>query len=113
MRKFLSTIMILFLSIPVLANQFQIFEKDVQVIDVRSDAEWKNDHHPDAQHLPHTAILDGSGFAELDKTKPVVLYCRTGGRAEQAKTYLAAQGFTNVKNLGGISNLIISKEENQ
>lgn len=105
--------MVLILSISVSANetiQYQSFKNDIQVIDVRTEAEWKDGHHPDALHLPHTTILDGSGFAELDKTEPVVLYCRSGNRAGQVKNYLEAQGFTNVKNLGGISDLIISKD---
>jgi phage shock protein E len=91
--------------------QFQKFDSDVQVIDVRSDAEWEEGHHPDALHLPHTLILDGKGFADLDKTKPVVLYCRSGGRAQRAADFLVAQGFQDVKNLGGISDLVITKEK--
>lgn len=116
MRIILNTLiaMTLFLSMAVCAEeapQFQKFESDVQVIDVRSDAEWEEGHHPDALHLPHTLILDGKGFADLDKTKPVVLYCRSGGRAQRAKDYLVAQGFTDVKNLGGISDLVVPKEK--
>jgi rhodanese-related sulfurtransferase len=115
MKNFLTTMMaiFLFLSISVSAKepiQYQTFENDVQVIDVRSDSEWKDGHHPNAQHLLHTTILDGKGFADLDKTKPVVLYCRSGGRAERAKNYLQAQGFINVKNLEGISDLIIEQK---
>jgi phage shock protein E len=91
--------------------QYEKFENNVQVIDVRTVAEFKDGHHPDAVHLPHTTILDGKGFDTLDKTNPVVLYCRSGGRAEQAKNYLAAQGFSNVKNLGGINDLLLNKEE--
>jgi len=91
--------------------KYQSFEKDVQVIDVRTDAEWAEGHHPNALHIPHTMILDGEGFAALDKSKPVVLYCRSGGRAERAKDFLEAQGFTNVKNMGGISDLVVSDKE--
>ena len=115
MKNILTKIMAItvFLSMPVTAKetiQYQTFKNDVQVIDVRTVAEWKDGHHPKAQLLPHTTILDGKGFAKLDKTKPVVLYCGSGGRAERAKNYLQAQGFTNVKNLGGISDLIISQQ---
>jgi phage shock protein E len=115
--KRLSTILIaltLFLSNAVSAQEplkYKTFESDVQVIDVRTDGEWKGGHHPDAMHLPHTSILEGKGFEQLDKNKPVVLYCRSGGRAEQAKNYLEAQGFTNVKNLGGISDLVIPENK--
>lgn len=119
MKNFITTITMimatsLFLSMLVSAKetiQYQTFENNVQVIDVRTDAEWKDGHHPNAQHLPHTTILQGKGFADLDKTKPIVLYCHSGGRAERAKNYLQAQGFTNVKNLGGIRDLIIAKKE--
>ncbi len=40
-------------------------------------------------------------FSELDKTKEIVIYCRSGGRSQQACTYLESQGFTNVINLTG------------
>jgi len=92
------------------AIKYQVFESDVQIVDVRSDAEWNDGHHPDALHVPHTTILEGKGFFELDKNKPVVVYCRSGGRAERAKDFLEAQGFTNVTNLGGISDLIVPKK---
>ncbi|MCC7460737.1 MAG: hypothetical protein IT286_05485 [Proteobacteria bacterium] len=38
---------------------------------------------------------------ELDKTKEIVIYCRSGGRSQQACLYLQEQGFTNVINLTG------------
>jgi thioredoxin 1 len=37
----------------------------------------------------------------LDKTKPVYLYCLSGGRSKQAANYLAKQGFAKVYNLEG------------
>ena len=38
-----------------------------------------------------------------DKTKPIVVFCRAGGRAGMAKAVLADNGFTQITNLGGIS----------
>jgi phage shock protein E len=118
MNKLLYVVLAVFLSISVAVSaneevKYQTFESDVQVIDVRTDAEWAEGHHPAAMHMPHTTILEGKGFADLDKNKPVVLYCRSGARAERAKDFLAAQGFTNVKNLGGISDLVITDEEKE
>jgi phage shock protein E len=115
MKIIISTVlaMTLFLSVQISANEtttYQSFEQDVQVIDVRTDAEFNDGHHPAAQHIEHTKILEGEGFGQLDKNKPVVLYCRSGGRAQLAKDYLESQGFTNVKNLGGISDLVLPKE---
>lgn len=116
MKKLLSTLFALALCISVSATAkeaivYQTFADNVQVIDVRSDEEFKTGHLPKALHIPHTTILEGNGFADLDKSKPVVLYCRSGGRAQRAKDYLEAQGFTDVKNMGGISDLIISAKK--
>jgi len=91
--------------------EYKTFDDNIQVIDVRTDAEFNEGHLPQALHIPHTTILQGEGFADLDKTKPVVLYCRTGGRAGQAKAFLEEQGFTDVTNAGGISELIIPTDK--
>lgn len=40
-------------------------------------------------------------YQELPKDTPVVLYCRTGNRSEQAAAWLAQQGYTNILNLRG------------
>ena len=40
-------------------------------------------------------------FSEIDKTKEVVVYCRSGGRSMQACQFLSQNGFTNVSNLTG------------
>ena len=37
-----------------------------------------------------------------DKSTPIALYCRSGGRAGMAKKTLAAMHYTNVDNLGGM-----------
>ncbi|MFT6268047.1 MAG: phage shock protein E [Alphaproteobacteria bacterium] len=108
--------MAMFLSVSVSAKetiQYQQFDDDIQIIDVRTLEEWKGGHHPNALHVPHTTILDGNGFENLQKDKPVMLYCTSGKRAEQAKNYLEKQDFRMVKNLGGISDLIIPKKGNE
>jgi len=40
-----------------------------------------------------------------DKTKPVVVYCARGGRAQKAKDQLDAAGYTHVVNGGGYDDL--------
>jgi phage shock protein E len=91
--------------------EYRTFDDNIQVIDVRTHAEFNEGHLPKALHIPHTTILQGQGFADLDKTKPIVLYCRTGARSGQAKVFLEAQGFTDVTNAGGISELIIPTDK--
>jgi phage shock protein E len=40
-----------------------------------------------------------------DRSKPVVLYCGSGPRADKAKRQLEAAGYTNVVNGGGYKDL--------
>lgn len=40
-------------------------------------------------------------FSELNKDQEIVIYCRSGGRSQQACMFLEQQGFKNVINLTG------------
>lgn len=70
-----------------------------QIIDVRSDAEVARGFIPGAGHI----ALDqfGARFTELDRDRPVVLYCQSGARSASAAQFLAGQGFADVHNLQG------------
>jgi len=71
----------------------------VQLIDVRRDEEWRIAHLPGAVLVPlHTLPLR---LAELDRSRPVVLYCHHGPRSAQALALLEQQGFANVSHLKG------------
>lgn len=72
---------------------------DFVLVDVRTDAEWKAGHLPGAIHIPLNDIP--AKASSLPKNKEIVLYCRTGRRSAQAYSYLASQGFTNLKNYKG------------
>ena len=73
-----------------------------RLIDVREPSEYR------------TAKIEGSELKPLgqipnwanelsDKDEEIVLHCHHGMRSDRACQYLAAQGFTNIKNLiGGI-----------
>ena len=66
-----------------------------QLIDVRADHEWEAGHLPGATHiaLPELAAR----AAEIDKDRPVILYCRTGNRSDMATTALAEAGYDAAK----------------
>jgi len=55
------------------------------------------------------ADINAANFQEelnkLDKSKPYLVYCKSGGRSSRAAQMMVDAGFTNVYNLnGGISN---------
>ncbi|MGR3811565.1 rhodanese-like domain-containing protein [Jiulongibacter sp. NS-SX5] len=74
--------------------------KDAQLLDVRTPGEWS------AGKLQNSALIDysNSSFAqkieELDKSKPVFVYCAVGGRSARAAAILKKAGF-RVYNLKG------------
>lgn len=78
------------------------------VIDVREQDEWDEGHLAQATLIPVGSV--GQRLAEIEqaaggKDRPIVVYCRSGGRAGAAKDTLAAAGFTKVTNGGGYRKL--------
>jgi adenylyltransferase/sulfurtransferase len=72
---------------------------EVQLLDVRSGAEWSITHLEGAVHIP-LGDLEGR-LAELDASRPLVVYCKTGARSARAAALLVARGFADVRNLSG------------
>lgn len=82
-------------------------EKDdnALILDVRTDDEVAEGKIPNALHID---IYKGQGFIyaveELDKSKNVYVYCKSGGRSAQACAIMNQLGFENTYNLiGGFS----------
>ena len=70
-----------------------------QLIDVRSSVEFSQGSLEGAINMP---IESFQYHAEsIDKTKPVLLYCRSGHRSGAAKQLLEMTGFDRVFNIGG------------
>jgi len=77
-------------------------KKDLQLIDVRTEAEYADGHLAGAKLIPVQEI--DKRLAEIDKQKPVLLYCRSGHRSGNALKILQDKGYTQVKHLqGGIN----------
>ena len=79
-------------------------DQDVIVLDVREQYEFDAGHIPSAVLLPVGTIAKDTAAAvipELDST--VLVYCRSGNRSKQASEKLAALGYTNVVEFGGIN----------
>lgn len=71
------------------------------LLDVRSTDEFNNGCLPNAKNIP-LAILPLLAHEQLNKNEPVLIYCRSGGRAIMAEKILTRLGFTDVMNIGGI-----------
>jgi rhodanese-related sulfurtransferase len=71
----------------------------LEIIDIRSDAEVAHGVLPQAKHLPmHLIPLR---MRDLPQDRDLVLYCRSGARSYHACAYLAQQGVSNALNLRG------------
>ena len=79
------------------------------VLDVRTEEEWKVARYEGALLIPHSELearaREVIDAADGDLTRPVVIFCRSGRRADLARTVLEAQGFTRVTNAGGLVDL--------
>ena len=70
-----------------------------KLIDVREQNEWDEAHIPNTTFIP-LAVLQ-SRASELDKSLPVVAFCRSGVRSLTATQTLLALGFAEVASLQG------------
>jgi thioredoxin len=76
-----------------------------QILDVRTEDEFESQHIKNARNIN----WNGENFADeaivaYDKSKPVFVYCLSGGRSKKATAKLKELGFTTVYELeGGIT----------
>ena len=79
--------------------------KNIQVLDVRTAAEFNGGH---IQNSLQANWLDKKEFTDrtqhLDKNLPVYVYCQVGARSASAQAALEAKGYTVVNLEGGLSN---------
>ncbi|QGY40598.1 sulfurtransferase [Pseudodesulfovibrio cashew] len=69
------------------------------LLDVRQDWEYEEFHIPGARLIPLAELPDR--LDEVDRSKPVLVYCLSGGRSSAAAGLLNGQGFDPVYNLVG------------
>lgn len=78
-------------------------EKDSIILDVRTQEEYSESHIPGAVNIPNETIGTDEIPELPDKEQLILVYCRSGNRSKQASEKLAALGYTNVKEFGGIN----------
>lgn len=72
-----------------------------QLIDVRTTNEYRSGHIEGASLHNIRNIDFEENMDKLDKNKPVLVYCKSGGRSSRAASVLQKKGFTNIYNLEG------------
>ncbi|MEO0581816.1 MAG: rhodanese-like domain-containing protein [Bacteroidota bacterium] len=88
-------------------SQFKIYMETYQnyyLIDVRTPQEYAGGKIPGAINLNVNNPNFQEKLAELDPSRPVLVYCHAGGRSARAGRIMTNYGFTEVFNLqGGIT----------
>ena len=74
---------------------------NAQILDVRTPEEFSGEHLNDATNVNWNDPNFVSNASKYDKSKPVFVYCKVGGRSKQAAEKLSELGFSEIYNLDG------------
>ena len=77
---------------------------DFILLDVRTETEFQNRRIEGAFLLPYDEIKSRAEAELPDKDAVILLYCQSGRRSALAAASLAAIGYTNIYDFGGIIN---------
>ncbi len=89
--------------VDVTVEQFKtlLVEEGGTILDVRTPEEWAEGSIANAEKMNFYDDNFASQVESLDKTKPVFVYCKLGGRSSSAAEVLEQNGFSKVYNLDG------------
>jgi rhodanese-related sulfurtransferase len=80
----------------------------LQVVDVRNESEFKMGSVSGAQNIPVVQLPNR--LAELDASRPTVVYCAGGYRSSIASSLLKRSGFEDVSDvLGGFESILLAQ----
>lgn len=75
---------------------------DIQLVDVRTQGEVDQGYIDGAVHVDFMQWDEfTAGVEKLDKSQPVMVYCKVGGRSHKAAQYLVENGFEEVYDIRG------------
>ena len=75
----------------------------VYIIDVREEDEYNEGHLINSYNIP-LSILDNIQNENISLDAKIIVYCRSGNRSKTAQEMLNSMGYTNVYDMGGITN---------
>ncbi len=70
------------------------------LLDVRSKEEYEESHLDKAENRPLTKIDE----LDINKKTPIIVYCKSGVRSNEAAKMLLEIGYINIYDLGAMSN---------
>ena len=85
------------------AKARELIQAGAVVVDVRSVPEFRSESIPGVVNVPLDEVESRIEAVAPDKTKPVLLHCKSGGRSAMATSILKRKGYTQVHNLGSFS----------
>lgn len=88
--------------VPVDAFEKGTQQADIQLLDVRTAKEFNTGHLPDALQADFTKKSEFfDRIKYLDKSKPVYIYCLSGGRSTAAAKWMRENGYAKVVEMEG------------
>ena len=81
-------------------------KSDFTLLDVRENEEIAIAKIQSSTHIPMGQIVDR--IDEIDKNKPVIVMCHSGGRSARVCVYLAENGYDVTNLAGGINSWSIN-----
>ena len=85
------------------AKQMMAQDPAPLIVDVRRPDEFETGHIPNAINVPNEDIGTSQPEALPELDRVLLVYCRSGRRSKEAAQKLAAMGYTNVYEFGGIN----------
>ena len=86
------------------ATEFSEKIKEVpsaQIVDVRTPEEFEKGHLQNAKNIDWNGNEFEKQMVTIDKSKPVFVYCLSGGRSSSAASQMRSKGFKEVYELNG------------
>ncbi len=81
--------------------QTLLMDDFMQFVDVRTSKEFHAGYIEGAKNIDYLSNTFDSEIQKLDKTKPIILYCRSGKRSAKSSKKLLKAGFTEIYDLEG------------
>lgn len=76
-------------------------EPTITIVDVRTPGEFEKGHIENALNIDWNGGDFANQISKLDTSKPIIVYCQSGGRSAKAAAKMLAIGFSNLYEMEG------------